>query len=293
MEQEKGTATTEATAIAPEILEAPEGGNMPVPVGIKQELAALQPQVAAALPEQITPEKFMRVVMTALVRSPELGAPECRRSLLTAAVQAAQDGLLPDGREGAFVIYKNKVKGRDGAADRWEPRVQWMPMVAGIRKKIYNSGEVLSLTAQVVFERDEFKHWTDDAGEHLLHKPEYLAAERGKPVLVYAIARLKGDATVIEVMTAKQIGMVQSVSKSGDRGPWNDWPEEMWRKSVVKRIAKSLPMNTDVQVALDRDNELYELRKASESARDAFSALRNRLQLPAPATDGEQGGEQA
>lgn len=279
-------------AAAQELLEAPAGGNMPVPVGLKQEIAALEPQVAAVLPEQITPKKFMRVVMTALVRNPELSAIECRRTLLTAAVQAAQDGLLPDGREGAFVIFNTNVAKR-GETKRYEPRVQWMPMVAGIRKKIYNSGEVLSLTSQVVFEGDEFKHWTDDAGEHLLHKPNYDAENRGKPKLAYAIARLKGDATVIEVMSAKQIGFVQQSSKSGDFGPWQDWPEEMWRKTVVKRIAKSLPMDTDIQRALDRDNELYELKRVASDARDAFASLKTRLLAPPPAGgESTEGGEQ-
>lgn len=270
------TTTEQAPATAAQELLEGQGGNMPVPVGLKQEIAALEPQVKAALPEHITPAKFMRVVMTALVRNPELGAIECRKTLLTAAVQAAQDGLLPDGREGAFVIFNTNVAKR-GEPKRFEPKVQWMPMVAGIRKKIYNSGEVLSLTSQVVFDGDEFKHWTDDAGEHLLHKPNYDAENRGKPKLAYAIARLKGDATVIEVMSAKQIGFVQQSSKSADFGPWQDWPEEMWRKTVVKRIAKSLPMDTDIQRALDRDNELYELKRVASEAKDAFAAMRTKM----------------
>jgi hypothetical protein len=43
-------------------------------------------------------------------------------------VKLAQDGLLPDGREAAVVMFGNKA--------------QAMPMIAGILKKVRQSGEV-------------------------------------------------------------------------------------------------------------------------------------------------------
>src|SRR3546814_9174090 len=72
-------------------------------------------------------EKFHRVAVTAISSNPDLLNVD-RTSLFGALMKAAQDGLLPDGREGAIVPFKGKAS--------------WMPMVAGIMKKVRNSGEI-------------------------------------------------------------------------------------------------------------------------------------------------------
>ena len=71
-------------------------------------------------------------------------------------MKAAQDALLPDGREGALVIYRTKLRTNDGQ-ERWVDAVQWMPMVWGLMKKARNSGEIASITAHVVYRHDHFK----------------------------------------------------------------------------------------------------------------------------------------
>jgi len=88
-------------------------------------LVKMQPEFAAALPPQIPVEKFIRTTLTAVQMNPDLLQAD-RRSLLGACMKAAQDGLLLDGREAAPVIFNTK----DGK------KVQYMPMVGGILKKM-------------------------------------------------------------------------------------------------------------------------------------------------------------
>src|SRR5215471_9745157 len=59
-----------------------------------------------ALPAHISVERFMRVIITAVQVNPELLVVN-RPSLWIACMRAAQDGLLPDGREGAILAYKD------------------------------------------------------------------------------------------------------------------------------------------------------------------------------------------
>ena len=59
-------------------------------------------EIADVLPEHITEEKFRRVAMTAINLTPALYKCD-RKSLLGALLNAATDGLLPDGREAALV----------------------------------------------------------------------------------------------------------------------------------------------------------------------------------------------
>ena len=80
---------------------------------LQQELAVLQPEISKVLPEHVTAEKFMRVVATAIAQNPDLRRsaqiPEGRRALFTACVRCATDGLVPDGREAALVLFANKA----------------------------------------------------------------------------------------------------------------------------------------------------------------------------------------
>lgn len=219
-------------------------------------------QFRMALPSHLPVEKFQRVAVTAIAQNPDLLSVE-RTSLYAECMKAAQDGLLPDGREGALTIFKMK-RGND-----WIKVAKWMPMVWGIAKKIRNSGELAMLTAHVVYQADQFSYWVDDEGEHITHRP-MLDGERGNPRLVYALAKTKGEEVYIEVMTLEQIAKVMEASKSKDKdgapvGPWRDWWPEMARKSAIRRLSKRLPMSTDKEEELrrviERDDDLYDLNK--------------------------------
>lgn len=204
---------------------------------------AMKKEFEMALPPQMAPEKFLRVAITAVNKNPDLLRAD-RAGLYGAFMLAAQDGLLPDGREGAIVMYGDKP--------------QWMPMVGGLLKKIRNSGELKSITAQEIYKNDKFRYWIDDAGEHIEHDPE-LFIERGELLGVYALAKTKDDGVYVEVMPKEQIDKVRSISKAKDGPAWKNWYDQMAKKTVIRRLSKRLPMSTDAEELLRREDELYDV----------------------------------
>jgi recombination protein RecT len=215
---------------------------------LRRQLTQMGGEFKMALPSHISPEKFQRVVMTAAQQTPDILAAD-RRTLLMAATKCATDGLLPDGREAAFVIFNMKVK-RDGK-DVWIKAVQYVPMLAGLQKRARNTGQIAGIIAQVVYENDEFVRKPEDFDNPIQHRPPSLGTPRGKPLGAYAIAKLKDGTIVSEVMDREEIAKVAAVSRSRDRegnavGPWKDWESEMWRKSVFKRLCKWLPTNAEI-----------------------------------------------
>lgn len=199
-------------------------------------------QLLMALPPQMPAEKFQRVAITAVNKNPDL--LKCNRSLLYGTFMlAAQDGLLPDGREGAIVLYGDKP--------------QWMPMVGGLLKKIRNSGELKSLVCEVVYHNDRFERWIDEKGEHMRHDPMTFG-ERGEITGVYALAMTKDDGVYIEVMTKDEVEKVRSVSKAKGAGPWTQWWDQMAKKTVIRRLSKRLPMSTDLEDVIRRDDEMFD-----------------------------------
>lgn len=216
-------------------------------VAIVKVLDAGVSQFRAALPDHIPVERFKRVAQTAILNSPHLARAE-PRALLTELVKAAQDGLLPDGREAAIVPTK------DG--------VSYRPMVAGILKKARNSGEIAGIACEAVYEGETFSVQLGDDPK-LVHERNLEAADSGKWIAVYAVATLKGGEKVRAVMTRGQVLKIRDRSdawrafKNGKikSTPWATDEEEMAKKTVLKRLAKLLPSSTDKEDALRRTIE--------------------------------------
>lgn len=216
--------------------------TVPAIMEVRQQLAAMGPELSKVLPDHVTPERFERVTTTALQRAPDLLKCD-RKSLFESVMTCAQDGLIPDGREAALTKFGNKVA--------------YMPMVAGILKKVRQSGEMATITAQVVREGDEFKYWVDDEGEHLEHQPDMLSDANGKPLAVYALARTKDNAVYIEVMRVSEVEQVRNASRSKGSGPWSQWWDQMAKKTAIRRLSKRLPMSTDLEAVVNRDDQFY------------------------------------
>lgn len=214
--------------------------NLPAAINdVRDQLSKMDGEFRMALPPHISADKFKRVAMTAIQGNPDLLSAN-RRSLFQACVRSAQDGLLPDGREAALVIFKGSV--------------QYMPMVAGILKRVRNSGELSSITSQIVYRNDSFRYWVDGDGEHIQHEP-LLFGDRGEIVGVYAIAKTKDGAVYVEPMTKAQVEKVRKVSRAANNGPWVSWWEEMARKTAIRRLSKRLPTSTDVETILQREDD--------------------------------------
>ncbi len=219
---------------------------------LRNSLTKMAPEFKKALPSHISVDKFTRVLMTSLQTNADLVSTN-RNSFFAACVKCAQDGLLPDGREAAFVVFRSKAG----------PMAVYMPMVNGILKKVRNSGELLSLNPGVVYSNDEFRYWIDETGPHMKHAPS-LDGERGKLTHVYCSAQIKGGGIYLEVMSKEEIEKVRSVSKSKDSGPWVQWYEEMAKKTVVRRLSKRLPVSTDLQTTIESDDQFYQVKEVEE-----------------------------
>jgi len=68
---------------------------------------------------------------------------------------------------------------------------------------------------------------------------------------------MKDGVASYRVMNRRQLEKVRAVSqsfKSGKGGPWKDWEEEMFRKTVAKNASKYWPKSIEVARAVALDN---------------------------------------
>jgi recombination protein RecT len=236
-------------------------------VVLRNDLEKMKEQFQFALPAHIPPARFIRVVMTAVQNNPKL--LKCtRQSLFNACMKCAQDGLLPDGREAALVPYGDDSESGQSKADI----AQYLPMIGGIRKKVRNSGMLRDWNVQVVQQGDQFDYQLGD-DPFIHHKPSPTGGRTRAVLFAYSIATYPDGTKSREVMNADQIKDVQSKAKA-KRGPWSDpiFYAEMCRKTVAKLHAKQLPMSTDLDTVLRRDDELYDFKAERERVQRANDA---------------------
>lgn len=216
---------------------------------VRGAITKMQPQFEAALPKHIPAERFVRAIVTAVQMNADLLNAD-RRTLYSASMRAAEQGLLPNGREGAIVTFGGKA--------------QFMPMIGGILKLVRNSGELASLDALVVYTNDKFTYrpGIDTVPQF---EPDWFG-DRGVFKGVYAVATMKDGAAYVEVMNKQQVEQVRSVSRSKSNGPWVTWYDEMARKTVLRRLARRLPLSTDLDEILREDDEPFAAPEAAPAA---------------------------
>lgn len=204
---------------------------------------AMREQIRMALPNHIPVERFERVAVTAVQQNPDLLNPQKveRQSLFGALVKAAQDGLLPDGREGAIVPFRGKA--------------QWMPMVAGIMAKVRRSGEIANWETAAVFEKDAFERLLGD-DQRIYHKP-YEEGDPGQVVGAYSIVTFKDGSKSRDYMPRWRIEKAREQNPIGKNSlMWTKFYDEGAVKTVIRHHAKRLPMSTDVEALFERDESM-------------------------------------
>jgi recombination protein RecT len=223
----------------------------------RQDLDDYTPNLQDALPADIPVERFKRVLVTAVSTNPELLYAD-RRSLFNSAMRCAVDGLLPDGRQAALVVFRTDVRTRDPATGidhiRKIDAATYMPMVAGIRERMRKSGEVASAVAEAVFEADHFRYRLGDDA-HIEHEPPALGTPRGQVIGAYAIIRLRNGEVIRDVLDRGMIEAARNVSRAKNSPMWTQFYWEAAKKTALRRAAKQAPFSSELRRVLERDDE--------------------------------------
>ncbi|EFR43057.1 recombinase RecT [Dialister micraerophilus] len=208
---------------------------------------AMGKEIAKALPSVLTPERFTRMVFTALSTNPKL--QQCTpNSFLGAMMQAAQLGVEPNTPIGqAYLIpYKNK-----GTLE-----CQFQLGYKGLIDLCNRSGDIKDIQAHEVYENDLFEY-EYGLEPKLKHVPAM--KDRGEVIAYYAVFHTVNGGYGFEVMGRDDvINHAQKTSQSYGSGfsPWTKYFDEMAKKTVVKKVLKFAPIKTEFFKALSTDETI-------------------------------------
>lgn len=211
-------------------------------------------QLEAALPEFLTPKRFLRTFYTAILRNPSI--MDCtRESLLSCMISMGQLGLEPVLGKAAIVPY--------GA------EAQFQPMYRGLIDLARRTSNIL-ITAHVVYENDEFDY-EYGLDENIHHKPAN--GDRGKPIGAYTVWTYPETGVPKEqwpktflYLPASDIYEIRDKyskaykyaienpnNKKAQETPWITRPGEMMKKTVIIQHSKLEPCSVEMEIVKEFD----------------------------------------
>lgn len=230
----------------------------------KEQIAYLLNQkkgeLAKMLPRTLSIDRLLKVAQIAATTTPALAKCDVA-SLVGAIGQCAQMGLEPNTVLGhAYLVpFNTKRKDPETGQERWVNSVQVIIGYKGLIDLARRSGQIVSIASHEVCENDHFE-LVYGIDEKLNHTPAM--GERGEVIGFYAVAKLKDGGYSFEFMTTRQVEQIREGSQGFQQAkkynkeashPWTVHFVEMGRKTVIRRLAKYLPLSIEFQSAVALD----------------------------------------
>ena len=177
-------------------------------------------------------------------------------SIKNAVVNVALTGLtLNPALKYAYLI----PRGKECVLD-----ISYMGMI----KLLTDAGAVKNIDAGIICVKDRFEY---SKGTEVFLKHVPVLSNRGEKIATYAIAYFRDGGVQFDIMNKEEIYKVRATSESYNSeknrkfSPWETWEEEMWKKTVLKRLFKLLPKTqfSDQLIAAishDHENEVSDIK---------------------------------
>ena len=127
--------------------------------------------------------------------------------------------------------------------------LNFMPSYTGMQKLCmrYSTRPIKSLYAKVVREGDEFSEEIVNGEPSVTFKPK--AFNNGKIVGAFAVCLYKDGGMVYEVMSLQELEQCRKSSKAKNSPAWDRFTQMMYRKTVLRRLTKAVPIDMDDKIA--------------------------------------------
>jgi recombination protein RecT len=258
--------------------------SLPQTVSLNSMIEKSVREIGRALPQGMNPERVVRIALTCISQNPALASctPE---SFIGSLLVLAQLGLEPQFGRAYLLPFNNKKKNPDGS---WTTKKEVTALIGykGYADLFYRHEASLSIDFQVVCANDRFEYQYGTS-PFLNHVPK--DSDRGEIKGYYAVARLRGGASLFRYMTQEECmkhGMehsktwidyewkgkekVDCIPHFDPKSPWATDSNSMCLKTVLIQLSKLLPLSVEMQKAISVD----------ETSRDYREGITDAISLP-------------
>ena len=184
-------------------------------------------RISGALQPDFNRQRFALNFVSLIQEKPEL-QKYSKEVLATALVRSAQDNL--DALNNEVYIYK-------GYGDKLTYTISYK----GLKKMAIEKSvrPIKDIIAKVIYEGDELDEEFVNGEAHLHYKSKF--GNRKNMIGVFAVCTFADGSEIYEIMNMDDINAVKA--KSRNSGAWKDFPSEMAKKSVVRRLCKQITLD--------------------------------------------------
>lgn len=207
---------------------------------VRQTLQAKADRIMEAAAAHVNAPRLIEMAARCCIANPQL--LECSRaSLVSAVAEAANLGLELGGVMGQAYLVP------------YGDTAQLLPGYLGLKELAYRSNQVSVLDANVVHSGDEFEYMLGTEC-YLKHRPS--DEPTSIPTHFYAIAKTIHGEWVVRVMSTSEVEAHRNKFARGHNrkdSPWKTNFEAMGSKTVLRRLYKLLPLASEIQALVNRD----------------------------------------
>lgn len=253
----------------------PPAGKTPESIGSALMRPDIVQRIASVVPKHLTPERMLRVASQAVGKTKNLDKVPFVQ-LVGGIMMLSSLGLEPNTILGhAYLIpFGKRVQDETG---RWVDGFELQVIIGyrGYVELMRRSGVMISIHADVAYKGDFFD-FEYGSNQHLKHIPK--GDVGATPLFAYAHAKLK-DGEAFEVLPYARVLAIRNSSQAYQQAlrmkndaanetdakkkkwkednylgsPWVKHEHEMAAKTMVRRLAKMMPLSIELQNSLELD----------------------------------------
>jgi len=106
----------------------------------------------------------------------------------------------------------------------------------------YSVDPIREIFSRVVYETDQYRF--NEYG-HFIHEFDPFSTTRGAKKGAYCTVIYENGVHQTEFVNIEEIQKIRNFSKSSNSSysPWNNWEDEMWRKTAVRKAMKNISLD--------------------------------------------------
>lgn len=229
-------------------------GNSGIADSILASFNKLASQGQLVFPKGYSVGNQLKLMYTNLMQS---GATQGVTSISVgeALTEAVIQGLEIDKKQCYFIKYGNKI--------------QMFRSYYGDIAAAKRTGLVKDIRARVIYEGDEYEDDTDENGESIItsHKTKLINRDN-KIIGAYAWADMKDGTKKYCIMTMKEIQANWNKSKDPSRNVQKDFPQEMAKRSVIRRLVKMIFNTASTDISDESKSIIASFNRTTEEEYD-------------------------
>jgi recombination protein RecT len=218
-------------------------------VGSAEKYNAYKNAVQKVIPAGVETGRYWQMyvmMMQQFYKDPKITNKE---SILSCLFNAPKLGLIPDPVMGQiyFIPYKGVLTYQIG--------------YKGMITLSIRSGLVSNVRTGRVFERDNWKYYEDEIGQHYYFEPalQLKQSERGKEIFCYSVFEGMDHKPRVHVIESEHVDKIKKMCIARTpSGPWaNDLYEpEMRKKTALRRHWKTEPMSVEIAQVIEHEESV-------------------------------------